>query len=309
MERYFFYLLYLLLGCSLCGCSRKQAPKQTQDPDTETTIPYVDTIAAPVPPAPAKSRTARYLDSLGFVNIAEADSSIAIDLMYTRADNFTGTLLYEDLKEAYLHPDAMKSLKRAQRLLKEQYPGYSLIVYDAARPLSVQQKMWNVVKGTSKYIYVSNPSRGGGLHNYGLAVDISILDDKGTPLPMGTPVDHLGREAHITEEAVLVAQGKLTEQERENRLLLRQVMKEAGFHPLPSEWWHSIASAGRRRRSDTGSSLNSHPQLVRKLNFAIALTQMTRIFNILNLRNQRHLCLKIIKQKATNSCLTLPFLR
>ena len=222
MERYFFYLLYLLLGCSLCGCSRKQAPKQTQDPDTETTIPYADTIAAPVPPAPAKSRTARYLDSLGFVNIAEADSSIAIDLMYTRADNFTGTLLYEDLKEAYLHPDAMKSLKRAQRLLKEQYPGYSLIVYDAARPLSVQQKMWDVVKGTSKYIYVSNPSRGGGLHNYGLAVDISILDDKGTPLPMGTPVDHLGREAHITEEAVLVAQGKLTEQERENRLLLRQ---------------------------------------------------------------------------------------
>lgn len=189
---------------------------------------------APAPPAPVKSRTARYLDSLGFVNIAEADSSIAIDLMYTRADNFTGTLLYEDLKEAYLHPDAMKSLKRAQRLLKEQYPGYSLIVYDAARPLSVQQKMWDVVKGTSKYIYVSNPSRGGGLHNYGLAVDISILDDKGLPLPMGTPVDHLGKEAHITEEAALVAQGKLTEQERANRLLLRQVMKEAGFRPLPS---------------------------------------------------------------------------
>ena len=43
----------------------------------------------------------------------------------------------------------------------------------------------------------------------------------------------------------------------------------------------STASAGRRQRSDTGSSLNSHPQLVRKLKFAIALTrmtQMTRIF-------------------------------
>ena len=238
MERYFFYSLYLLLGCSLYGCSGKQAPKQIQNPGTEATIPYADTVAASVPPAPAKSLTARYLDSLGFVNIAEADSSIAIDLMYTRADNFTGTLLYEDLKEAYLHPDAMKSLKQAQRLLKERRPGYSLIVYDAARPLSVQQKMWNVVKGTSKYIYVSNPSRGGGLHNYGLAVDISILDDKGTPLPMGTPIDHLGKEAHITEEATLVAQGKLTEQERENRLLLRQVMKEAGFRPLSSEWWH-----------------------------------------------------------------------
>lgn len=102
MERYFFYSLYLLLGCSLYGCSGKQAPKQIQNPGTEATIPYADTVAASVPPAPAKSLTARYLDSLGFVNIAEADSSIAIDLMYTRADNFTGTLLYEDLKEAYL---------------------------------------------------------------------------------------------------------------------------------------------------------------------------------------------------------------
>ena len=109
MERYFFDSLYLLLGCSLYGCSGKQAPKRI-NPDTEATIPYADTVAASVPPAPAKSLTARYLDSLGFVNIAEADSSIAIDLMYTRADNFTGTLLYEDLKEAYLHPDAMKSL-------------------------------------------------------------------------------------------------------------------------------------------------------------------------------------------------------
>lgn len=55
---------------------------------------------------------------------------------------------------------------------------------------------------------------------------------------MGTPVDYLGKEAHITEEPRLVAQGKITEQERKNRLLLRQVMKEAGFRPLPSEWWH-----------------------------------------------------------------------
>lgn len=95
---------------------------------------------------PAKSKMAAYLDSLGFINIAEADNSIAIDLMYTRADNFTGQVLYEDLHEAYLHPEAMESLLQAQKLLKEICPDYSLIVYDAARPMSVQQKMWNVVK-------------------------------------------------------------------------------------------------------------------------------------------------------------------
>ena len=182
MERYFFYLLYLLLGCSLCGCSRKQAPKQTQDPDTETTIPYADTIAAPVPPAPAKSRTARYLDSLGFVNIAEADSSIAIDLMYTRADNFTGTLLYEDLKEAYLHPDAMKSLKRAQRLLKEQYPLQPHRLRRSAPLVRTAEDVGRSERNLQIHLCLQ-PSRGGGLHNYGLAVDISILDDKGTPLP------------------------------------------------------------------------------------------------------------------------------
>ena len=191
-----------------------------------------------IPLAAQQSQTARHMESLGFVNIAGADSTIAIDLMYTRADNFTGQVLYEDLHEAYLHPDALKGLLRAQQELKKRHPRYRLIVYDAARPMSVQQKMWNVVKGTSKNIYVSNPTRGGGLHNYGLAVDISILDEAGHPLPMGTKIDHLGPEAHITNEAALVQSGKITKQEQANRLLLRSVMRTAGFRALSSEWWH-----------------------------------------------------------------------
>lgn len=237
----------LVLLCSftlflLCGCNSKQQ-KHTPDPEVEADTLSTASVEAPgaaktVLQPPAPSRTARYLDSLGLVNIARADSSIVIDLMYTRADNFTGQVLYEDLREAYLHPDAMESLSKAQRLLQEMKPGYSLIVYDAARPLSVQQKMWDVVKGTSKYMYVSNPARGGGLHNYGLAVDVSIAGEDGKPLPMGTPVDYLGEEAHITHEAQLVQEGKITAGERGNRLLLRQVMKETGFSTLPGEWWH-----------------------------------------------------------------------
>lgn len=191
-----------------------------------------------LPASARKSETEQRLEQLGYVNIAEADSTIAIDLMYTRADNFTGRVLYDDLHKAYLHPDALHGLLQAQRELKKRHPAYRLIVYDAARPMSVQQKMWNVVKGTSKYIYVSNPARGGGLHNYGLAVDISILDASGTPLPMGTAVDHLGPEAHITREAQLVQSGKITASEQANRQLLRTVMRAAGFRALPSEWWH-----------------------------------------------------------------------
>lgn len=189
-------------------------------------------------PAFSQSRTEHYLDSLGMVNIEKLDKTLKIDLMYTRADNFTGKVLYDDLHKAYLHPEAAKALLKAQKRLKDLHPGYSLIIYDAARPMSVQQKMWNIVKGTSKNIYVSNPARGGGLHNYGLAVDVSITDEKGRPLPMGTKVDHLGKEAHIDMEASMVQQGIITEKERNNRRLLRRVMTEAGYKPLRSEWWH-----------------------------------------------------------------------
>lgn len=186
----------------------------------------------------AQSRTEHYLDSLGLVNVGQMDPTLKIDLMYTRADNFTGQVLYDDLTQAYLHPEAAAALLRAQARLKELHSGYTLIIYDAARPMSVQQKMWDVVKGTSQHIYVSNPARGGGLHNYGLAVDVSIADEQGRPLPMGTKVDHLGKEAHIDTEAAMVKQGILTPQAWNNRRLLRRVMTEAGFKPLRSEWWH-----------------------------------------------------------------------
>ena len=189
-------------------------------------------------PGDVKSPMALYMDSLGLINIAKLDTGIVISLIYTKADNFTGEILYDSLAEAYLHVDAAYALMKAQKTLKELHPSYSLIIYDAARPMSVQRKMWDVVKGTSKYRYVSNPNRGGGLHNYGLAVDISILDSLGYPLSMGTKVDHLGLEAHITEEGELVRNGKITEAERQNRILLRKVMKTAGFRALPSEWWH-----------------------------------------------------------------------
>lgn len=227
----------LLIACSSCMPGQKGKSGQASADTLQTdTLPGYE--ADTVPALPPKSTMALYMDSLGLVNIAEMDSSIHVRLMYARADNFTGEILYSDLTEAYLHPDAAHALIRAQQALKALHPAYSLIVYDAARPMSVQKKMWDVVKGTSKYKYVSNPSRGGGLHNYGLAVDISILDSLGVPLPMGTRVDHLGMEAHITQEGELVRNGKMTEAERCNRILLRKVMKEAGFRALLSEWWH-----------------------------------------------------------------------
>lgn len=238
----FFWLTILVYACHTNVSKEKQPQQQEKIANTNhRNIEEADTINVNVTSTEemkTKSQSALALDSLGFVDISALDSTIQIHLIYTQADNFTGQVLYDDLKEAYLHPDAAHALVHAHQLLKEIAPSYHFIVYDAARPMSAQRKMWNAVKGTSQYMYVSNPAHGGGLHNYGLAVDISLADSLGNPLSMGTRVDHLGVEAHITQENELVRSGKISEQEHKNRLLLRQVMREAGFRALPSEWWH-----------------------------------------------------------------------
>lgn len=193
-----------------------------------------------VAPALAQtSQTAQQMQRLGYVDVLSVDSSLHVSLMYTRPDNFVGRVLYKDLHEAYLHPKAAEALARAQRLLQQRRPDLSLIVFDAARPMHIQQQMWDVVAGTSKSPYVSNPKNGGGLHNYGMAVDVSLCNRlSGDTIPMGTIVDYMGRYAHINEEASLVQRGVITSQACQNRQLLRAVMREAGFTPLKNEWWH-----------------------------------------------------------------------
>ncbi|MDR2894445.1 MAG: M15 family metallopeptidase [Alistipes sp.] len=189
------------------------------------------------PPGPL-SPTERGMAEIGLVDISRMDSTIVVDMIYATADNFVGEVLYEDITRAFLHPEAAAAVVEAQRLLAEKSPGARLVVYDAARPMSVQGRMHDKVAGTDKHIYVSNPANGGGLHNYGLAVDVSIIGPYGSPLDMGTPFDHLDVEANIDREEELVARGAISPEARENRILLREVMTGAGWMTLRSEWWH-----------------------------------------------------------------------
>ena len=189
--------------------------------------------------AQEKTQTELAIESQGFVDLQRVDPSIPVDLMYSRADNFTGKTLYTDLHHGYLHPQAARALKLAQAELKRLRPDLSLKVYDAARPMRIQQRMWNVVAGTSKNIYVSNPRNGGGLHNYGLAVDITLCEAAtGDTLHMGTKIDYMGKLAHVRAESEMLQKKKLNKEALENRKLLRRVMAAGGFKVLPTEWWH-----------------------------------------------------------------------
>jgi D-alanyl-D-alanine dipeptidase len=189
-----------------------------------------------------------YLSSLGLVDVWRMDTSLRVVLKYATADNVMGRAVYAGITGAWLHPDAAEKLLEAQRLLKTMYPGYTLLVYDAARPMSVQRTMWNLVRGTDKTRYVSNPSKGGGLHNYGMAVDVTIADHLGRPLPMGTPFDYFGQEAHTNREEDLLQTGRISREAYLNRRLLRRVMRQAGFRTILYEWWHFNACSREEAR-------------------------------------------------------------
>ena len=183
-------------------------------------------------------KTAKSMKKQGMVNIHDIAPSIKVSLMYARHDNFCNMILYEDLRQAYLHPKAAKALARAQERLKKLRPDLTLKIYDACRPMSIQQKMWDKVKHTKKYFYVSNPAHGGGMHNYGMAVDITICNANNDTIRMGTKIDAMTYLSHIDKERQLVNQHKISKLALANRRLLREVMEYAGFTPLRTEWWH-----------------------------------------------------------------------
>ncbi len=177
------------------------------------------------------------MENMGLINIANLDASILIDLKYATIDNFTGGVLYDSLRYAYLHPLAANKLNKAQEILKRDNPTLTLLVYDAARPLRVQKVMFDKVKGTKHQSYVADPARK-GLHNYGIAVDLTISDLNGNALDMGTDFDYFGKAAAIRDEEGLVREGLLTRQQVNNRKLLRKTMLDAGFLSILGEWWH-----------------------------------------------------------------------
>ncbi|MDR1723168.1 MAG: M15 family metallopeptidase [Tannerella sp.] len=179
------------------------------------------------------------MKSMGFYDVSFWEPSIQYYLVYATKDNFTGKPLYNSkLTKAWLHPKAAMMLINAQDRLRKERPDLSLLVYDAARPIEVQKRIAEWAKVTGNDYYVADPSKGGGLHNYGLAVDVTLVDNDGQWLSMGTPYDFFGPEAHTDNEDDLLKRRRITPGELKNRKLLRRVMEEAGFRHVASEWWH-----------------------------------------------------------------------
>ena len=186
-----------------------------------------------------KSEMELGLEQLGLQNVAEEIPGIEVYMVYATPYNFMGRVLYTDLDEAYLVPEAMEKLKKANDILRKRRLDLHLVVYDAARPRTIQEQMWAVVENTDLEDFVANPNkRGGGPHNYGIAVDVTLVDCAGHPLPMGSEYDYFGDRARVDIEPQLFEKGEITYRELQNRKLLREIMTEAGWLTISSEWWH-----------------------------------------------------------------------
>lgn len=185
----------------------------------------------------------------GLVDIQSLDKEIQVELKYATEDNFVGENMYGSLTTAYLLPHFARKVVEAQRILRERHPDYSLLVYDAARPISVQRRMRRAVEGTPLQIYVADGQKG-GRHNYGVAVDLTIVDGEGRPLDMGASFDHFGDEAWVGNDndvtlaaykayvEALRKRGKISAEAAANRTLLLEIMDAVGLRPYVKEWWH-----------------------------------------------------------------------
>jgi D-alanyl-D-alanine dipeptidase len=164
-------------------------------------------------------------------------AGIAVDLRYATPNNFIGRDLYSPFDCAWLHVDAAAALERVVAWLAAKRPGCTALVLDALRPQRVQQQLWDALAGTGLQMYLANPERG-SIHSYGMALDITILDEHGRELDMGTGFDDMTELSHPKLEEGFLQTGALSEVQVAHRRLLREAMFQAGFVGINTEWWH-----------------------------------------------------------------------
>ena len=180
-----------------------------------------------------------YFIQFGLVDIKAYCSEIKVDLAYSSTKNFVGIDLYGDLNKCFLPKEVAIQLCKAQEYLHKISEYYNIIVFDATRPLHIQQLMWDSLKIPidQKIKYLASPTTI-SLHNYGAAVDVGLITQDGRIVDMGTSFDYFGEEAQITQEALFVKEGKLTKEQVLHRKILRKAMRQAGFKTMSTEWWH-----------------------------------------------------------------------
>jgi zinc D-Ala-D-Ala dipeptidase len=188
---------------------------------------------------------------------------------------------YGDDSPFALRQGVIDRLIQAQDCLQQFQPGWRLQIFDAYRPVAVQQFMvdytlaevlrdrgWNVDQITPaqradalaqvhQFWAMPNPNPlTPPPHSTGGAVDLTLIDANGQPVDMGGAIDELSPRSH-PEHYVGLADADAQRYDR-HRQLLAYCMAQAGFERHYHEWWHFSYGdqlwAWLRNRRDLGQS-------------------------------------------------------
>ena len=170
--------------------------------------------------------------TLDLVAITPRVFDVDVTLAYATDANLTGRPVYRNA-ECWLHRAAADKLATAIALARPL--GYRLRLFDSLRPVEAQWTLWNARPDPE---FLADPRRGSP-HSRGVALDLTLIDDRDNELDMGTafdaftPLSHHGR-TDIPAEA------------QRNRLLLMGLMTAAGWDFYRNEWWHYQLFDARR---------------------------------------------------------------
>lgn len=159
------------------------------------------------------------------VEITPDTHPVVIDLVYATPDNLAGRPVYAPGARCALRPEAAACLSRAASAARR--AGFTLKIYDAYRPAAAQAVFWAECPDPR---YVSD-ARKGSNHTRGTAVDVTLLDENGSELDMGTGFDAMQDQSHHDRDDLPPAVTR-------NRMLLLGIMLRAGFRSINTEWWH-----------------------------------------------------------------------
>jgi len=162
-------------------------------------------------------------------------------------------ILMSQARREYQNEDKLYARKTVCKMLSEaseKLPNnYSFAIFDAHRPVEYQQKRFESLYDKIKkdnpgldedevraktFIYIFPPSmdfKTPPPHSTGGAIDLSIIDDKGNLLDMGTGYGEFGERTYTYNS-------KISPVQKKNRQKLIDIMTSVGFANYPGEWWH-----------------------------------------------------------------------
>jgi D-alanyl-D-alanine dipeptidase len=168
---------------------------------------------------------------------------------------------YQGKSPYYLRQGVLHNLRKAKEKLQEIQPDWQLKIFDAYRPINVQQHMVDYTFNSicldrqlepqqltpeekdrihqEVYQIWAIPSDNPLTpppHSTGAAIDLTLMTKKGQEIDMGGKIDDLPPNCYPDYYAH--SDNPHEQEYHRHRSLLGQIMNYAGFRRHPHEWWH-----------------------------------------------------------------------